>query len=92
LGKLDLTEAEGVAATIAAESTAQLRAAGDLRRGRLANLIADPNLFPDPAFHAGPDGVRFAVRALSNNPTAPGPSIHLGQLKPAPTEGPRQAP
>ncbi|MEM6553241.1 MAG: GTPase [Planctomycetota bacterium] len=39
LGKLDLTEAEGVAATIAAESTAQLRAAGDLRRGRLANLI-----------------------------------------------------
>ncbi|MEM6393205.1 MAG: GTPase [Planctomycetota bacterium] len=38
LGKLDLTEAEGVAATIAAESAAQLRAAGDLRRGRLANL------------------------------------------------------
>ncbi|MEM1212706.1 MAG: GTPase [Planctomycetota bacterium] len=38
LGKLDLTEAEGVAATIAAESTAQLRAAGDLRRGRLASL------------------------------------------------------
>lgn len=34
-GKLDLTRAEGVAATIAATSDAQLRAAGMLRRGRL---------------------------------------------------------
>lgn len=34
-GKLDLTAAEGVAATIAAVGDAQLRAAGELRRGRL---------------------------------------------------------
>ncbi|MEM6391972.1 MAG: hypothetical protein AAF797_04305, partial [Planctomycetota bacterium] len=57
-----------------------------------ANLILDPNLFPDPAFHAGPDGVRFAVRALTNNAAAPGPSIHLGHLTPTRTKGPRQAP
>ncbi|MCC6682740.1 MAG: tRNA modification GTPase [Phycisphaeraceae bacterium] len=34
-GKMDLTEAEGVAATIAAASDSQLRAAAMLRRGRL---------------------------------------------------------
>jgi len=34
-GRIDLTEAEGVAATIAAESDAELAAAGGLRRGEL---------------------------------------------------------
>ncbi len=34
-GKMDLTEAEGIAATIAAASDSQLRAAAMLRRGRL---------------------------------------------------------
>jgi tRNA modification GTPase len=37
-GKLTITEAEGVAATIAARSDAQLRAAGWLRRGALGSL------------------------------------------------------
>lgn len=35
-GKMDLTQAEGVAATIHAHNEAQLRAAGELRRGTLA--------------------------------------------------------
>ncbi|MCX5660253.1 MAG: 50S ribosome-binding GTPase [Planctomycetota bacterium] len=39
-GKLDLTQAEGVAATIAATSDAQLRAAAMLRQGRLGSLAA----------------------------------------------------
>ncbi len=38
--KLSLTEAEGVAATISAQSDAQLRAAGLLRRGALGSLAA----------------------------------------------------
>lgn len=37
-GRLDLTQAEGVAATIAARSDAQLRAAGALRSGRLGGF------------------------------------------------------
>ncbi len=37
-GRLSLTEAEGVAATIAARSDAELRAAGQLRRGSLGRL------------------------------------------------------
>lgn len=37
-GKLDLTQAEGVAATIAAQSDAQLHAATLLREGKLGNL------------------------------------------------------
>ncbi|MEM1212743.1 MAG: hypothetical protein AAGI68_10650 [Planctomycetota bacterium] len=57
-----------------------------------AKLVADPNLFPDPAFHAGPEGVRFAVRSVTNNRAAPGPSLHLGHLLPTPTLGPRPAP
>ncbi len=40
-GKLDLTAAEGVAATIAAESDSQLRAAAHLRRGQLGQQAAD---------------------------------------------------
>lgn len=39
-GKLDLTRAEGVAATIAATSDAQLRAAAHLRRGELGELAS----------------------------------------------------
>lgn len=39
-GKLDLTQAEGVAATIAATSDAQLRAADALRRGDLGRFAA----------------------------------------------------
>lgn len=37
-GKMDLTQAEGVAATIAAQSQAELAAAGRLRRGELGEL------------------------------------------------------
>ena len=40
-GKLDLTQAEGVAATIAAVSDSQLRAAKLLRQGKLARLATD---------------------------------------------------
>ena len=40
-GRLDLTRAEGVAATIAAESDGQLRAASQLRRGRLGGVAED---------------------------------------------------
>lgn len=39
-GKLDLTQAEGVAATIHAHNEAQLRAAGELRRGTLSKQTA----------------------------------------------------
>lgn len=38
-GKLDLTEAEGIAATISARSTHQLRAATSLREGRLHQWV-----------------------------------------------------
>ncbi|MFP4143506.1 MAG: tRNA modification GTPase [Phycisphaeraceae bacterium] len=39
-GKLDLTQAEGIAATITASSESQLRAAGLLREGQLGRLAA----------------------------------------------------
>ncbi|HEX7010481.1 MAG TPA: GTPase, partial [Phycisphaeraceae bacterium] len=40
-GKLDLTQAEGIAATIAATSESQLQAAAMLRQGRLGSLAAE---------------------------------------------------
>ncbi len=40
-GKIDLTRAEGIAATITAESQGQLRAAKMLRRGMLGSLAAE---------------------------------------------------
>ncbi len=40
-GRLDLTQAEGIAATIAATSDSQLRAAGLLRRGKLGGIAGD---------------------------------------------------
>jgi len=40
-GRVALTECEGIAATIGAESDAQLNAAGLLRRGRLGSLAVD---------------------------------------------------
>lgn len=40
-GKIDLTQAEGIAATIAARSDAQLAAATSLRRGELGNFAGD---------------------------------------------------
>lgn len=39
-GKIDLTQAEGIAATIAAQTDAQLAAAALLRKGRLGDLAA----------------------------------------------------
>jgi tRNA modification GTPase len=50
-GKLTITEAEGVAATIAARSDAQLRAAGWLRRGALGSLQEDVVAIAPSALH-----------------------------------------